>query len=141
MANPEHIEWLLEGAERWNAKQAQQTWDADLSGCDIYMTFQQAGLLEDGYIPLATYDFNSANFRNSRLTSYIKNRGADLSSAMLSGANFQEAQLDNSKLDNAVLAGADFSEAQLENSKLDNAILAGADFSKAKMWGGKSLRE
>ena len=136
MANPEHIEWLLEGAKSWNAKQARQTWDADLSECDIYMKFQHAGLLdEDNYIPLATYDFNSANFRNSRLTSYIKNRGADLSGAILSGANFQEAQLDNSKLDKADLANADFSEAQLRYSKLDNAILAGADFSEAKMWG------
>ena len=100
MANPEHIEWLLEGAERWNAKRTQQTWDADLSEYDIYMKFHQAGLLdEENYIPLATYDFNGANFRNSRLTSYFTDRGADLSGANLRGANFQEAQLDNSKLD------------------------------------------
>ena len=136
MANPEHIKWLLEGAERWNAKQARQNWDADLSGCDIYMKFQQAGLLdEDNYIPLATYDFSRANFRKSRLTSYYMNHGADLSGANLSGANFQEAQLDNSKLNNAHLIAADFSEAQLENSKLDNANLVSADFSKAKMRG------
>ena len=136
MANPKHIEWLLEGAEKWNAKQARQNWDADLSGCDIYMKFQQAGLLdEDNYIPLATYDFSSANFRKSRLTSYATDHGADLSGANLSDANFQEAQLDNSNLDKAILTNADFSEAQLRYSKLDNAILARADFSEAKMLG------
>ena len=136
MANPEHIKWLLEDADSWNAKQARQNWDADLSECDIYMTFQQANLLDDeGYIPLARYDFNSANFRKSRLTSYITDHGADLSGANLRDANFQEAQLENSKLDNAILTGADFSKAQLANSKFDNAILAGTDFSEANMRG------
>ena len=135
MANPEHIEWLLKGAEKWNAKQAQQNWEADLSEHDIYTEFQQAGLLNvDNYIPLATYDFSRANFRNSRLTSYFTNRGADLSGANLSGANFREAQLANSKLDNAVLAGADFSEAKMLGVSLCGSKMASTRFGGTELF-------
>lgn len=135
MANPEHIEWLFEGAERWNAKRAQQNWVADLSEYDIYKKFQQAGLLDgDNYIPLATYDFSQANFRKSRLTSYFTKRGADLSGANLLGANFQEAQLGNSKLDNAVLTGTDFSGASMLGVSLCGSSMVGTRFGRAYLF-------
>ena len=135
MANPEHIEWLLEGAEKWNAKRFQQNWVADLSEYDIYMKFQQAGLLdEDDYIPLATYDFNRANFRKSRLTSYFTDRGADLRGANLRGADFQEAQLGNSKLDSAVLARVDFSEAKMLGVSLCGSKMTSSSFRRAYLF-------
>lgn len=54
MANPEHIKWLLEGVESWNARREQKDFKPDFEGANIYEEFQKSEKLdEDGYIPLA----------------------------------------------------------------------------------------
>ncbi|WP_165828019.1 hypothetical protein [Rhodovulum sp. BSW8] len=35
MGNPEHLKWLLEGVEAWNARRQRDDFMPDLSGMDI----------------------------------------------------------------------------------------------------------
>ena len=42
MANPEHIKWLLEGVEAWNARREQNPFRPDLEGADISKEFREA---------------------------------------------------------------------------------------------------
>ena len=124
MANPEHIKWLLEGVERWNARREQQDFDPDFAGANIYEEFQRVGKLDDdGYIPLTGFNLRGANFRESCLCTPGQSVGADLRHANLWWANLQGAQLTNSKLDDAVLCGTRF----------DNANLHGACLRRTKM--------
>ena len=57
-----------------------------------------------------------------------------LSGAILRGANFQEAQLGNSKLDNAVLTRADFSEAKMLGVSLCGSKMASTSFRRAYLF-------
>ena len=53
MANPQHIEWLLEGVETWNARLLEGDFTPDFEGADIYEEFRKAGKLDrEGMIPL-----------------------------------------------------------------------------------------
>ena len=52
MANHEHIKWLLEGVDKWNARREQQDFDPDFVGANIYEEFQQSQKInKDGHIP------------------------------------------------------------------------------------------
>ena len=37
MANHEHIKWLLEGVDKWNARREQQDFEPDFVGANIYL--------------------------------------------------------------------------------------------------------
>ena len=43
MANVNHIKWLLEGVESWNARRITADFEPDFEGEDIYESFQQSG--------------------------------------------------------------------------------------------------
>ena len=58
MANPKHIEWLLEGVEVWNERRLKDVFTPDLEGADLYWEFRRAHKLDrNGRIPLAGVDF------------------------------------------------------------------------------------
>lgn len=83
MGNPQHLEWLLEGVEAWNARRQYDHFTPDLSGFDIYSEFKQAGKLTiRGRIPLKNINFSNADIR-----------GANLSKADLQNANLRDADL------------------------------------------------
>ena len=42
LANPQHIEWILEGVESWNARREQGDFWADLDGANLPALFQGA---------------------------------------------------------------------------------------------------
>ncbi len=44
MANARHIEWLLEGAEVWNARRERQDFTPDFEGADIRLNVARIGL-------------------------------------------------------------------------------------------------
>ena len=120
MANPEHIQWLLEGVEAWNARRINTPFAPDLSGVDIIDAFHQAGKfveydeVEEGiFVPI--YD-------NVHLpdTNFI---GADLSGANLKGANLTGADLRSANLSNTDLRHSDFTGANLEWAELWKAQL------------------
>ena len=136
MANTEHITWLLEGVESWNARREQQDFVPDFGGTNIYEEFQKTGKInEDGNIPLVGINLSTANFRKSCLSARFSTGGADLRDANLGSANLQDAQLTNSKLDDAVLYNATLSGARLSSASLCRAKMASARLYKTELFG------
>ena len=135
MANPNHITWLLEGVEAWNARRKREDFLPDFVGANIYEEFQKAGKLnKNGHIPLARINLSKANFLESSLSSRFKTSGADLRYANLHSANLQNAQLVNSKLDGAVLIGARLGNANLLATSLRGAKMASASLHRTELF-------
>ena len=120
MANEQHVEWLLEGVEAWNARREREDFVPDLSGVDISKKFEDAGKFDShGEISLA-----EINFREAKLTE------AKLSFAYLIYADFSKADLTGADLTRATLPYTRFREANLTDANLSGAELNGADFSQ-----------
>ena len=96
MANDDHVAWLRQGAEAWNAWRREHPEvepdlrDSHLRGLDLSRA------------DLAGADLSKADLRGTIL------RGARLRGARLVGANLFKAVLDDADLDGAVLTGAQF---------------------------------
>ena len=124
MANPEHVEWLLEGVESWNERHKRFSskgypFTPDLVGAPLYWTFREAGKLDDlGRIPLAGVDLWGADLTK-----------ADLNFSDLSGANLEVATLTESKL-----WQADLTNANLHFANLTNANLTASELWKATLY-------
>ncbi len=86
MANVDHIEWLLAGAEDWNKRRGASEFIPNFENANIFEEFRKRDLLDyKGQIPLAGYDLSDANFRNSNLFN------ADFHNTRLDGADFEGA--------------------------------------------------
>ena len=140
MADKQHIGWLLEGREKWNARRQETTFTPDFSDEDLYEEFRKKGkLTDDRYIPLADFDLQHANFARSRLSDPSTGQGADLRSASLHSADLRGARLHHAKLGgahlvSAILEDADLSSADLEGADLTCAMLVGTNLSYSKPW-------
>ena len=100
MANPEHVDKLIEGVEFWNMwRHENPAITPDLSGADL----------------------EEADLRGADL-----NRAA-LGEADLSGADLREADLETANLEQADLRGANLMDADFEGADLKRAELEGAD--------------
>lgn len=99
MANPEHLEILKQGVDKWNAWRGRERLDiiVDLSGAD-----------------LSGINLNSANFDQVNLS------GADLSNANLQYANLSQADLSDSNL-----TGANLNQTYLRYTKIKGARFKG----------------
>ena len=141
MANAEHVAWLLEGAERWNARREQSDFAPDFEGEDLYASFQRANKLdEEERVPLSEMNLRRANFRKSRLSDRYRALGADLRDSDLRGADLEEAYMANSLLEGACLAGTTFHRAYLLGSvfrqvKMASTGFVGADLSECDFTG------
>ena len=136
MANSEHMQWLLEGVDIWNAKRKQHPFTPDLGNADIYEEFLKSGKLSpDDYIPFAGMDLRRANFSRSRLSTPYREAGADLTKANLRSANFEYANLANARLDDAVLVGARFNNADLAGAGLHRAAMGSTAFIETNLFG------
>lgn len=119
MANGEHIAWLLDGVESWNARRQKARGEGylftpDFSGARLYWTFRDAGKLDSlGRIPLA---------------------GADLVDADLTKADLNSADLSGAKLELASLAESKLWRADLTNANLHFADLTGANLTASQPW-------
>ena len=147
MANPEHIEWLLEGVDSWNQRRKEKYFEPDLSGANIYGLFDEAEMLdEDDYIPLSKINLNNANLENAQLL-YARLNEATLQGALLDRANLYEANLSGAKMQGARLYRARLYHADLTNAILDLAYLKkaslfqttlrGTDLSSTKLTGAE----
>ena len=129
MANPEHIQWLLEGVDAWNARRINTPFVPDLSGVDVVAKFQEAGQMRsDGRALLGKLDLSEANLKGANLAE------ADLTLSDLSGADLTESVLALSDLTAASLAGANFTGAELFQADLSGVDLNGAIFANSKPW-------
>ena len=112
MANPEHIAWLLEGVESWNARRNKFLFRPDFRGADLYSAFREANKIEGRReIPLS---------------------GADLSEAILVKANLGFADLSG-----ADFTFSDLTEAELYGAKLTKTSLQSADLTRANLSGAE----
>jgi len=61
MGNPQHLEWLLEGVEAWNARQEREQFRPEFFDTNIRAAFIDAGKLTGGgRIPLIGADLGGA---------------------------------------------------------------------------------
>ena len=123
MANPEHIEWLLEGVESWNQRRNDYLprgfrFTPDFEGADLHSAFRDANKLDQyGKIPLTGVDLSEAVLTKASLDS------ADLTNASLNFADLTDTTLLGSNLTNASLHFADLTRANLTAAELWKADL------------------
>ena len=149
MANSEHIKWLREGVDYWNAIRPQRKSPFDihfprpdftganlssaLEGSDckekIVLLFGKAFIL-DGI------DLNDGLFQNAWLE-HFSLRGdferARFEKAMLTGTDFRNAKLNSANFTDAYLVFADLRDAELVGANLTRANLMGAKLSGADL--------
>ncbi|MFA4903972.1 MAG: pentapeptide repeat-containing protein [Desulfobaccales bacterium] len=141
MANPEHLEKLIEGVEAWNTwRIANPGISPDLSEANLF----EANLVEanlhganlSGAFLIRAYllkanlhgaDLSGADILKANL------HGADLSGAILKGAVLMDANLYLANLSGAVLSGADLTRADLRGADLTRADLSGAELRRANL--------
>ena len=154
MANSDHIEWLLEGVDFWNAKRKQTFFRPNFEGVNIYELFRSSGKLnEEGYIPLSEINLIHANLINACFMDLgysvePKCLGADLQMAdlefaRLDGASLIEASFDFAKMDfssfrDSIMSrtkfiGTNLSQADFTNTQFENADLKNAKFHRTKL--------
>ncbi len=134
MGNPQHLEWLLEGAEMWNARREREPFKPDLSKMDVREVFEREkrfarrpkGTQRSNLVRynLANADFSESNLEMSDLD------GADMSDCILTGTNLQ-----SSNLWGTVLVRAFLSETLLEDARLAGVDLSGATLSNLNLKG------
>ena len=136
MSDQQHIHWLLEGREEWNARRDENEFTPDFSGVDLYRAFRNANQLNsDGDIPLAGFNLRCANFAGSRLNTPFTTASADLRRANLRSADLRAAHLPNAKLDNADLKNAGLGDADLAQASLRRSALTTARLPGTNLFG------
>lgn len=122
VANPKHVEWLLEGVAKWNDRLKDQRqggaslFTPELANVDVRQRFLDAGQY-DGYGLLSLSE-------------------VDFAGAVLAGTKLHSADLSKAKLSNTNLKGASFACTNLNGADFYNADLAGADLSGASSLAG-----
>ncbi|MEM9274385.1 MAG: pentapeptide repeat-containing protein [Cyanobacteria bacterium P01_F01_bin.143] len=120
MANPEHIERLLNNVKTWNNWRIKNSFITPELSHDVFAHEYLSGAQLDG-----------ANLSYSNLTGTILSR-ADLSSTNLRNANLTYANLSSTNLTGADLTYADLSGANLSGANLRNANLTGVNLSRVQ---------
>ena len=117
MANEQHINWLLNGAEYWNNKRSKCDFMPDFRGANLVQKFLDAKKMAfDGKFHLDRVDL----------------RDADMSCAILNGFQMEGADLRGTQLARAELVGVN-----LNHACLASANLTGADLTDATLWRAK----
>ena len=120
MPNPEHIQWLLEGVDAWNARRIDTPFVPDLSGVDIPAAFYKVGkFVEYVEAPDGTH---SPLYETVQLAG-VNFAGANLKDANLQGANLANVVLRSARVDNANLCfsnlvGADLGWTELRKARI-----------------------
>ncbi len=106
MANPQHIEWLKEGVEAWNARRQSDDFVPDLSRVNI---FEELTGIQDDYLLADPFDLSGIDLRQSNLRSSL------WVNVILHYADFSGSNLRNSRFLIADISYANFHKADLEN--------------------------
>ena len=161
MADQQHIQWLREGVNSWNAKRlnlgvfcpdfttASLLSELEGSSCEVRQEFPfSEGFVLDGinlsrglfrYARLPHFSLREANLEKADFEVAMLS-GSDLRNAKLNVANLTGAFLSYADLRGAELIYADFTHAGLAETKLDganltNATLTGANLTNATLTG------
>ncbi|MCY4417087.1 MAG: pentapeptide repeat-containing protein [Chloroflexi bacterium] len=117
MADAQHVEWLLQGAEAWNRRRESAPFKPFLMNADIYGEFNKRGLLDqNGRVRLNRFNLSDAN----------------LIGAILRNTDFYEADLRRAKL-TANLDTVDFCQADLTDSEIMLTYAGNASFGSATL--------
>ena len=152
MANRNHIQWLLEGVERWNQRRDRMPFRPDLSEADIAENFKSAGKLERGNrVPLAGAYLSDANLSGARFSGHrsIRINNEPMLIADLTGASFigsdcqnvliQDSNLDHARFYNTKLDDADLSGSSMRECRALGASFRGTDLSESDLTGASIL--
>lgn len=122
MGNPQHLEWLMEGVESWNARRQRDEFVPDFSGVDLTQDLLRAEKFskDRSRVPQGP-DLRDANFSGADL------RDAVLLAATLRGTNLQGANLQGTNLAEADLNAVNLRGAVLNGAVLTDSTLGGAD--------------
>ena len=145
MADPQHIQWLLEGVEAWNKRRMSETFIPDFSCADLDEAFRDAWRLEPrDPIMLRHADLSYSNLSDTWISDVVLAEailwGANLSRARFPDAIFAGSRLVNADLTQAELRDARLSGAQLFSANLTDARLSGADLTDADLFGANLTR-
>src|SRR6516165_7542805 len=131
MADPAHLEVLLQGVDAWNAWRAKQPYDINLDLIEADLFEAQLGGAN-----LTRANLYGANLRGASLAGADLS-GANLRRASLAGADLSETQLGGANLTRADLRGADLAYANLVEANLADAKLTGCRIYGVSAWGLK----
>ena len=149
MANPEHIEWLLECVESWNRRREQEDFRPNFEEADIPSKFREKKeSSENKKSSPWSWDIDAIltdiNLRNAILKdAMLKDsnlNNADLTNAKLTNACLCNTKLINADLNNADLYKANLIDANLNIAKLNNADLCDADLTNADLTDAKLIK-
>ena len=129
MPSNEHLQWLLEGTDSWNARRARRQFVPDLAGVNVYEEFRKSGLLDsNGCVPLCGINLSHADLRGATLCGSQPNQWADFRQATFYQADLQNAVLTNARFEGDQFVGAWLNGANLVDAKLRNADMASVRF-------------
>ena len=152
MADEQHIQWLLEGVEFWNAQRLKGNFNPDLAGMQLLPVFRDAGkanplgrprvslgginlgsnLDEDVLVEITRPGYSNNPHFDSLATNLA---GTDFRGADLANAKFDLADLRGAALAGCNLTGADFTKADLSGADLRGTDLIGANLAFANLNG------
>jgi len=120
MANPQHVEYLKKGADRWN------TWRHKNSHIKIDLSRDIFSGIDLSEFDLSLADLSNSNFSQANLSGAVLSR-TDLSWADFSNANFSNAYLMHTNFYRTDLSSANFNSASLRRT-----LFSFTDLSKVK---------
>ncbi len=138
MADAQHVEWLLQGADAWNRRRESAPFKPFLMNADIYGEFNKRGLLDqNGRVRLNRFNLSDANLIGAilRNTDFYQ---ADLRRAKLTAnldtVDFGQADLTDAEIILAYAGNASFGSATLHNANLIQTNLADAELAWSQIW-------
>ena len=141
MANPQHLAWLKEGVEKWNARRQSQRFDPNLSSEDISKALggHEREDIREISVHLRNVNLSGANLSNSTL------RDTDLTGATFSNSNLTNAKLTGShfigtRFVGGSSRGARFHSAKFLKTQFIRNDLTAAQFNGAELQETKFLR-
>lgn len=144
MGNPDHVKWLQNGVDFWNARRRNKPFNPVLDNEDLTVLLggSERWDVREISVHLQGINLSGANLRNSTLrdtdladSSFFKAdlHGTKLIGSRLDGSFFVDSNLQNSVLLSASLKNTRFWHCDLESAVLVNARLGNTEFFKCHM--------
>lgn len=130
MPNQEHVNWLSQGVDTWNAKRYEQPFNyPDLTDFDIVSLCREKGFVDEEGLPnLIGIDFSNTDLRRANLSAGTVLREADFKTAdlretILNSADLRSADLRLATVDGAWMLGTKLHNANLRRTQIWKANL------------------